>query len=427
LRLIWAVRYMRTPAYFVGGDPFGYLSYARSVVDGHGYLGVLTHKETAFQPPGWPFALVVAFFVVDHLHLPVSDAIVASLLNVAFGTGTIVLTAAIARRLAGRRVALIAAAIVALWPNLVYYSSTGALEPMFTFLVLLVCWLVLRSGWPSQSLSWRRAIGIGVVLGITLLVRPFAIVVLVALAVATITARGRETRARRVREVAAIGLVALFTLIPWTVRNAMQLHGFVPVATNLGETLCIGHQPGATGGLIPNSDYCVHGYHVAQLMTPHDEILRSAHATRAALHYVKQHPADEIALLPRKLYYLMRSDHEGLTIASSTGYYKMFRGSYQRVLVDLGDTWFFAMCALALGSVVGVWRHRRDAATVLLVLTAVGLLAIPLGLYGIERFHVPLAPFIAMGAAYSLDRVVRRVRRTSRPRVEGVVQTAAVA
>ena len=40
-------------------------------------------------------------------------------------------------------------------------------------------------------------------------------------------------------------------IIPWTIRNAIRLHGFVPISTNTGDNLCIGHGEGATGSFNP--------------------------------------------------------------------------------------------------------------------------------------------------------------------------------
>ena len=42
--------------------------------------------------------------------------------------------------------------------------------------------------------------------------------------------------------------LALVVLVPWTVRNAFTFHAFVPVSTNLGDTLCLDNSAGAYGG-----------------------------------------------------------------------------------------------------------------------------------------------------------------------------------
>ncbi len=50
------------------------------------------------------------------------------------------------------------------------------------------------------------------------------------------------------RVVAVAFGIAVLVLVPWTIRNSRALHAFVPVSTNLGDTLCLDHSPGAYGG-----------------------------------------------------------------------------------------------------------------------------------------------------------------------------------
>jgi hypothetical protein len=44
--------------------------------------------------------------------------------------------------------------------------------------------------------------------------------------------------------------------VPWTIRNAVVMDAFVPVATNASETLWSGHNPDATGAQVyPSEEY----------------------------------------------------------------------------------------------------------------------------------------------------------------------------
>jgi hypothetical protein len=49
--------------------------------------------------------------------------------------------------------------------------------------------------------------------------------------------RTRPFAVRRLRPVLAVIAAAAAMIAPWTVRNAIELHAFVPVATSLGNTL----------------------------------------------------------------------------------------------------------------------------------------------------------------------------------------------
>ena len=37
-------------------------------------------------------------------------------------------------------------------------------------------------------------------------------------------------------------------VVPWTIRNAVELHAFVPLSTGVGPTMCPSRNPEATGG-----------------------------------------------------------------------------------------------------------------------------------------------------------------------------------
>ncbi|MCU1429434.1 MAG: hypothetical protein JWL83_3434, partial [Actinomycetia bacterium] len=68
----------------------------------------------------------------------------------------------------------------------------------------------------------------------------------------------------------------------------------------------------------------------------------------------------------------------------------------------VGDAFFFVVAALSLFALPRFAR-RAPAARLFVLLTGVGLLLVPLELYGLSRFKVPLAPFLALGAAATLD------------------------
>jgi 4-amino-4-deoxy-L-arabinose transferase-like glycosyltransferase len=376
---------------------------------GGGYNSLLTGDPTAFQPPGWPMVLAGWFWVAHHT--PLSDDVwtMAGVLNVAIAAASMVLLFAIGRRLFDARTGLLAAGTYALWPNLVYYTGIAALELFFVFLVLLVIWLLLHYGWPDgPRLPWTALVLCGLATGVTLLVRPFGVAVLVAMFVAGLIAR-RGLR-RVALEVAVVTLVGLVVIVPWTIRNAVQLDGFVPFATGLGETFCIGHQPGATGGPMADSRYCVGDLDTTQITRPHLEIDRNNHALRQGLKFAAGHPVDEARLLFWRGFYMLKSDHDGVDAVESRGAPPPFSFIPERpraVLVTLGDAWFFVVGALALFALPAFVRGR-DGRRWLFLLAGVGLLLVPLELFGIPRYKVPVEPFLALGAAVTVARLTVR-------------------
>jgi dolichyl-phosphate-mannose-protein mannosyltransferase len=425
LRLAWVGYAARPLGRPIGGDPLGYVLRADELARGRGYLSVLTHQATAFQPPGWPMVLGGWFWVARHTPVPDDPWNLAGWLNVGLAAGSMVLLFAIGRRLFDARTALVAAAIYALWPNLVFYTGVAALEQCFIFLVLLVVWLVLRAGYPDgERVSTLWLVVAGIATGELLLVRPFAASLLVAFLVAGLVA-GRGWR-RTLRDTAVVTVAAVAVLAPWTIRNAVELDGFVPVATNLGETLCIGHQPAASGGLVADTAYCVGPYGAQRIATPHLEISRNRYATRQAVKYALHHPADEARLLFWRGYFMLRDDHDGVDAVESGGQapaYAFIPKRPRAVLVSVADAWFFAVAAFALCSVPAfVRRGRARGGRLWWFAAGVGLLLVPLELYGLARFKVPLAPFLALGAAVTVTRLTTRA--SARPVVLAPPRTA---
>jgi hypothetical protein len=404
LRAGWAA-YAARPLGLVAGDPFLYQVYARDLADGRGYLSVVTGEPTAFQPPGWPLLLGAWYWIADHTPIPGSDVDLAAALGVALGVGTLVLLAAVTRHLFDSRVAALATGLYAVWPNVVFGAAVPALETCFVAGVLLLLWLLLRAGWPSRPPAWPTSVAIGAVVGAVVLVRPFAASVLVAAAVSGLVAG--HGPARTARAVLPMVLAAVAVVTPWTVRNAVVLDGFVPLSTNVGETFCLGHHPGATGGYALDDPYCVGGH--TDVRDGHDEVRRNDHAMSQGLRYALRHPFDEVVLTGWRAFYTVRSDHDALAAAESNGATPFLPPRAREVLEWLADTWWVSMAllgALGAGSIL-----RRDRPDRLLVgVTAIGLLLVPLGLYGLPRFKVPLAPFLAIGAAVSLLRLVDTAR-----------------
>ena len=409
LRVAWVAYAARPLALPGGGDPLGYVARARDLAHGGGYNSLLTGEPTAFQPPGWPMVLAGWFWLAHHTPLPDDVWNLAGALNVLIAAASMVLLYAIGRKLFDARIGLLAAGVYALWPNLVYYTAVAALELFFVFLVLLVVWLLLRYDWPATPrLPWTALVLCGLATGVLLLVRPFGVVVVVAMVVAGLVAK-RGWR-RVATEAAVVTVVAIAVIVPWTIRNAVLLDGFVPFATNLGETFCIGHQPGATGGLVGDTAYCVGDLDASHITRPHLEVERNSHTLRQGVKFATRHPVDELHLVFWRGYYLLNSDHDGVDAVESGGAPPPFSFIPERsrlVLETLGDAWFFAVAALAVFALPAFVRDR-DGRRWLFLLTGVGLLLVPLGLYGLPRFKVPVEPFLALGAAVTVARLTAR-------------------
>jgi 4-amino-4-deoxy-L-arabinose transferase-like glycosyltransferase len=147
-----------------------------------------------------------------------------------FGAGTIVLTGLLGRRVAGRAVGLGAAAIAACYPLLIVADGALMSETVYAPLVagaLLAAYRLVDR--PSVT----RAIGLGVLVGLAALTRAEALLLLLLL-VGPVAWLARE---RRLRSLAVATVAALCVVAPWTVRNWTTFDRPVPISTNDGVTL----------------------------------------------------------------------------------------------------------------------------------------------------------------------------------------------
>ena len=142
------------------------------------------------------------------------------LLNVCLSTLTIALVYAIADRWRGRGVARTASVLVALWPTLVLWGSTGLREPLSIALTLLFPWLLLRrfeaggAGGAARPYALLAATtGALALLTLAVLRPPAAIALAVALLVSAPFVRwpdgGRLRRTLPVVGAALLGVTAL--------------------------------------------------------------------------------------------------------------------------------------------------------------------------------------------------------------------------
>lgn len=406
LRIAWSMYAARSvPEFFVSGDQYSYWVIGQEIAAGRGYRIPPFTDPTSYYPVGFPALLGLVAFITQRAPLLGDPVLVMAAVQITAGVAAIWLTAVIAERLWGRRVAVVSAWMVALWPNLIIGSATYSIEPVFIALTLAVVAVLVTHDWSTGVPSTPRLVAFGAMLGLTVLVRPFIAPVVVGLAVAAgMTGAGW----RAVMRTVAVPLVVVaVALVPWTVRNAIVLDAFVPISTNLGDTLCMDRALDANGTFrFADHQWC------ADPDLP--EVERNRENIRLAVEFVVTHPGKEVQLWGMRLFRMMSDDRVALREVEELGAGLFLPDGLRTTLGIAADTWFFAVGSLCL---IGVLRRRRALVAtperVIVLMTAVGLLLIPVGLWGAQRFHVPLSPFMAMGAALAIAPIEPGRRRVA--------------
>lgn len=399
----WAVR--RVPSDFiVSNDQYGYWYFGNQMAHGHGYISYLTGKATSYYPVGYPAVLAVIYWLGLHTPLLNNQAQLTVLLHVALSTASIGLSFFIALKAFRDRTALVAAAIVAFYPSLILGVATFALETTFIFSALLCVAIAVDHDWTSGPMSRRRLLWFGVAMGCSIVIRPFSLPIMLGLGIAVLCA-GRGWRSA-LRHLGWASIAVVVVLTPLTVRNEVVFGKFIPISTNLGDGMCMSRFIGSRGDFAwASHQWC------ADPSLP--EEIRNPANTKAAIHFVLDHPGEELRQIPLRFQLMMRQDHTVLVEVSENGTRLRLSARQRRALEITTDayyhlSWILALPGLAL--LLAGWRRNRRTGPrrAIIAITLLGLQVIPITSWGNPRFHRPMLPFIAIVAAASIAWVLDR-------------------
>jgi 4-amino-4-deoxy-L-arabinose transferase-like glycosyltransferase len=401
LRLWWATK-VQAPTEL--RDPALYLLLGSQLADGNGYsYPGAEGGVTAYYPPGYPMMLGGLIWLLRPLPGDLSAFDVAVGANVVLSLATIVLVFALGRRLVDHRVGLAAAAIFALWPNLILHTGLALTETLFMFLFVLMLLVALAGREVARHPGRWRLVTVGVLFGLTGLVRPVSFVI----APLFLLLWWPDGVRRAVRNVAIVGVATLALIVPWTVRNVVQMDSPILLSANFGDNFCIGNNPDANGAYALWG-YCFDGLAAGE--RPDFEVDRQDETLRRGLRWVRQNPVDAVALGPDRLWYTLREDDDGLEGANDFGFHPIVSEGTGDALRWTSNGWYVAIVLLAAAGLAvsvsrGAWRDRRWMA---FVLTAPVQLVSPLVTFGEPRFKMPIYPVLAIAAAVAVVAIVRR-------------------
>ena len=331
-------------------------------------------RYTAHWPPGYPLVLS-GVFAAAGTHLFAAKA-----LNVAISAATVVLTYALGARAFGVRAGLLAALLLAFSPGHAYFSTLVMAEVLFSFGFLAVVALLIWWTIDTEHAAWTRLLALGVATGCLTLVRADAVFLPVAFAVLWKVVLPGWRSALRYSAIFALGFVLALT--PWTARNALRFHEFLPLRD--------GPQSGLANGLDRN-----YLKRAARFSAPGPPLRETAG-------YMARHPWELVPLEIDKLRYLYRNDSDGVEWLQHDNH-PLLTASEVRRWSRVADWYFFAVgaCALLAAPLLLRAPERRRAALayMIAVWTAILIIAWPE-----TRYHLPVVPLVCMFAAWAVVR-----------------------
>lgn len=228
---------LATPGFVPLHDAHHYDLDARYIANTHHYppvYGPHGAKVNAYRPPAYSYTLAIVYKangLVSFLGLSRWDA--ARILGALLGAVAVALLGFIAYRIWGRRVALIAGALGAVFPPMVFVATSMYSEALFVPLILAGTAAVVQYRVDHRR---RTLVLAGVLTGLAALTREYGVTLLVPFIAGVWGTPPRRTWCAA-KPAAVLVACTVLTVVPWTIRNAVVMHAFVPVSTSTGNTL----------------------------------------------------------------------------------------------------------------------------------------------------------------------------------------------
>ena len=186
---------------------------------------------TAYRTPGTSLLWACLYQVFGHRF----D--VVRLVHCLLGAASCLLVFVIADRWFSRPVAWFSAAVWAIYPTAILYSSIELVSESLS-LCLFLGYLAAAAAFGERP-RWTRGLAAGVLLGLCILTHPSKVVMVPFALLWAMAQWCREPR--RMVAAAAIPLVAIIVVSPWSIRNYLVFKRFIPLTTMGGSVLLQGN------------------------------------------------------------------------------------------------------------------------------------------------------------------------------------------
>jgi 4-amino-4-deoxy-L-arabinose transferase-like glycosyltransferase len=379
---------LATPNYTLVHDAIDYDRHAASIATGHGFA-LSYGRPTAFRPPAYPIFVAGVYAVVGTTD-KAQRVEWARIANAFVGVGIVALIGLIAFQLWGRREGLIALALATIYIPMILVGQSVMSEPLFVLCLLGALACVLK------STRWPWVVAAGVLMGLAILGRANAIILLAPLALAVF-------RPWSFGKPVVLCVAAALTVAPWTIRNYDTFHAFVPVSTQFGSALAGTYNSEARADKVNPASWRtlkrVDDYRPIfnQIRSTPEPVLEKRLRT-ASIEFIKAHPgyvATVAYWTTRRMLDLAGMEwsiHTAATISATRGW----------AIAGVICFWVFALLAL-FGATT---RQARAAPWWLWTVPLLMYLSVVFLVVETPRYRLAIDPFIVLLAALTVSRAV---------------------
>ena len=395
-------------------DAQTYTEQARLIAAGHS----LNYEPGPFwQPPLFPwFAGTIYWLAGEHFFIAIR------LVQAIFGALSCVLLFALGQHLFDHRIALGAAAALALYGPAIYFDAEILPASAAVLLFLAVTLTVLNAAGRQRPLSW---IVPGVLFGLAALNVATILITLPCLA-AWIYLEDRQQWRRAGLKLLSLGAGLFLVIAPVSWRNYLAGDEFVLISWNAGVNFYLGNNPNypATVQVRPGQEWL-------NLMNRAHSAGHASGAANSAFFfsqswdYIRTQPLDYIRLVGIKLASFWHGDE----IARNQNIY--YSRNYSHLLTAVLWKYILSFPFGLVGplALVGLFLARKCDGPVRLVMGLILSYAAGIILFFVTaRYRLPLIPFLLLFASFAVAQLANAMHQRRRTQLlwGGVALTLAV-
>ena len=388
VRIVYLIAYQNIPIWDqLTVDNYYHNHWAQSIASGN-----LFGDTTYFRAPFYVFTLGALYALVG------ASLWAARLLGLVVGLVSIGLTWALGRKVFNNRVASTAALVQALFPVIIYFESELLLDSLFTMLLqatvyFLLCW--------QQTNRHHHAIAAGLFMGLAVITRPTALVLLPVILVYQLVVSD-EFRFR-LRTLGTVWLLMPLVILVGTVfiRNIAVASDPVLISSQGGINFYIGNNEEADGVTARLPEPLGNNWRIAEISylaeLESGRKLRpgeiSSFWTSKAIGWISSHPLGFASLYIKKCFYAFTDR----LLSNNRNLERFFADIWLLHYNPLSFGWLLAFTVFGL--VAGLAGNPRARFFLLLIAMYVALISL---FFFNTRFRLPLLPYFILLAGYGL-------------------------
>ena len=377
----------------------GDIAYSLAVGRGFGSPFRVDTGPTAWTTPIYPLLVAGVFEVFGTFNFHAFLATIG--LNILFSVLTCVPVFHVGKRIAGIGVGAGAAWMWAIFPNAAIIPFQWIWDTSLSgLLAATILWATLAVADSKRMRDWCAY---GILWGVALMTNATLLAGLPFLLAWIAYRQWKQSRKHGLAKIALAAGVIVLCCVPWTIRNYVVFHAFIPLRSALGLQLWLGnndqYRDSFPGWLHPIDSMSERAKYVRM-----GEVAYMREKQREALHWIIAHPQRELALF---------KDRFVATWLGTPHPLKDFR----RDTSFLIRSFFVSNLLAALGALAGTFLFYADRRLRVYAVPVTAFpIVFPFAFYlsqALFRYRYPIDPIVLLLAAIAVNWLLKRAREIS--------------